>query len=219
MNDDSTPDLPPGDSDAPRPDAGPQSQEIRYSQLSALVPERVSRGVFSTGAVVLQGNHEFIIDFLLRMAKPHQVVARVILPPGVVPQLVGAGRENYQKWRERYAPQAPPAISEKPAGAAKSGNQEKPPSPQDLYDELKLPDDVMCGSYANAVMIAHSATEFVFDFITAIFPRSVVSSRVYLAAPNVPRFLDSLAHSFAQFQRKIANPPPPPPPEFPDDEP
>ena len=35
--------------------AGPQSEEIQHSQVSAIVPERVARGVFSTGAVVVQG--------------------------------------------------------------------------------------------------------------------------------------------------------------------
>jgi hypothetical protein len=53
-----------------------QSQEIQHSQIGALVPENVARGVFSTGAVVLNGNHEFVVDFLLRMTRPHQVAAR-----------------------------------------------------------------------------------------------------------------------------------------------
>jgi hypothetical protein len=48
----------------------PHSQEIRHSHVGALVPAHVARGVFSTGAVVLQGQHEFIVDFLLRMQQP-----------------------------------------------------------------------------------------------------------------------------------------------------
>ena len=93
-------------------------------------------------------------------------------------------------------------------------------SAQDLYDQLKLPDEILSGAYANAVMIGHSATEFSFDFITTFFPRSAVACRVYLAAPNVPRLLDSLKHSFGQFQRRvqeqqgiIQQPPPSPPTE------
>ena len=61
----------------------------------------------------------------------------------------------------------------------------------------------MSGTYANAVMIGHTATEFSFDFITTFFPKSTVSSRVFLSAPNVPRLLDSLKHSWGQYQRKI----------------
>ena len=91
-------------------------------------------------------------------------------------------------------------------------------SVQDLYDQLKLADEMLSGAYANAVMIGHTATEFSFDFITTFFPRSAVSSRVYMSAGNVPRFLSSITHAFDQFQRKVAQqqqqhqqPPPNPP--------
>lgn len=70
-----------------------------------------------------------------------------------------------------------------------------PPGVQDIYDEFRLPDEMLSGSYTNFVMIRHSATEFCFDFITNIFPRSAVSARVYLATPHVPGFLLSLQRS------------------------
>lgn len=194
----------------------PYSQEIQHSQVGAIVPERVARGAFSTGAVVLNGTHEFIIDFLLRMTKPHQVAARVILPPAVVPRLIAALRENIENYKKKFGPPASPQLT--PEAQAAQANQATKTTPQELYEQLKLADDVISGTYANAVMIGHTATEFSFDFITSFFPRSAVSCRVYLAAPNVPRFLESLTHSFEQFQRKIAQqqqqtPPPSPPPE------
>lgn len=171
----------------------PETQEIRHAQVSALVPERVARGVFSTGAVVLQGSHEFILDFLLRVTRPQQVAARVILPPSVVARLIKALDENLKLYEEKFGPPHMPNLprSNSPQTSA-----------QELYDQLKLPDDVISGTYANAVMIGHSATEFCFDFITTFFPRSAVSCRVYLSAPNVPRLRDSLKQSFGQFQRK-----------------
>lgn len=181
---------------------GPQSQEIQHSQISALVPEAVARGVFSTGAVVLGGAHEFILDFLLRMQQPQQVAARVILPPTMVPQFLQALKENIRKFEDRFG------TIQDPAKALQQ--KQKPPSQtsaQELYDTLKLPDEVMSGTYANAVMIGHSAYEFSFDFITTFFPRSAVACRVYLSAPNVPRLHDSLAHSFKQFQEKQQRPP------------
>lgn len=241
------------------------TQEIRHSQVSARVPEHVSRGVFSTGAVVLQGGHEFILDFLLRISTPQQVVARVVLPIGVVPQMIRALRDNLTNYENRFGTPTmptplPPQVtshaesinvgpgmeapaseeptasvndvvggaaaggagpvgetstpSQEPAGTAPPANQEtsqppaesaqKPPSAEELYDELKLPDEMLSGDYANAVRIGHSATEFSFDFITTFFPRSCVSARVHMAAPNIPRLLDSLTHSFEQFQRKVA---------------
>lgn len=197
---------------------GPQSQEIRHSQISALVPEHVAAGTFSTGAVVLNGNHEFIIDFLLRMQQPQQVAARIILPPTVVPQFIAALQENLRKYEARFGPApAPPTPLGQPTPPppGQSAQQNSPNAPnsqtsaQDLYDQLKIPETIMAGDYANAVMIGHTATEFSFDFITTFFPRSSVARRVYLAAPNVPRLLDSLQHSFSQYQNRRTDTPPP----------
>lgn len=180
---------------------GPRSQEVKHSQVSALVPESVAKGVFSTGAVVLQGPHEFILDFLIRMQQPQQVAARVVLPHSVVPQFLGALGENIRKYQDRFGPIPNPVAADHQPPAERA-------SAQDLYDQLKLPEDVMSGSYANAVMIGHSAHEFSFDFITTFFPRSSVACRVYLSAPNVPRLLDSLTHSFKQFQQQRQQQPP-----------
>ena len=71
---------PPDDSPKPPGEPGTYSQEIQHAQISARVPEKVSKGVFSTGAMVFQGQHEFVIDFVLRMAQPNMIAARVILP-------------------------------------------------------------------------------------------------------------------------------------------
>ncbi len=188
------------------PDDAPHSPEIRHSQIGALVPPHVAKGVFTTGAVVLQGQHEFIVDFLLRMQQPQQVVARVVMPPVVVNQFIMALQENLQRYENRFGPVHMPVIPN-PAPQQRQ-------SAQELYETLKLGDDVQSGSYANAVMIGHSPTEFSFDFITTFFPRSAVSQRVFMATANAKRLLDSLNHSFKQFQDRLRNPPPPP--EFPD---
>ncbi|HID24119.1 MAG TPA: DUF3467 domain-containing protein [Planctomycetaceae bacterium] len=225
--------------EGPQQPSEPVTQEIQHSLVSALVPERVARGAFSTGAVVLNGAHEFIIDFLLRMSKPHQVSARVVLPPAVIPRFIAALQENLENYTRRFGPPKMPQLTPPQAAAtgpsatqpasAPAGQPGAPSAPtsqqlhqtsaQELYEQLKIPDEELSGSYANAVMIGHTATEFSFDFITTFFPKSAVSKRVYMAAPNVPRLLDSLKHSFEQYQRKIAaarqNPPPtaPPPPQ------
>ncbi len=239
----------------PSGDPPPQSQEIRHSQISALVPKSVARGVFSTGAVVLQGAHEFIIDFLLRMTMPHQVAARVVMTPAVLGRFIGALRENLGNFQRTFQHEAPPGITQidtahvplqsgpvtAPAGGEGKGGSASPASSdqagqqpgqesttlnqnsvQDLYDQLKMADEMLSGTYANAVMIGHTATEFSFDFITTFFPRSAVSSRVYMSAGNVPRFLSSIAHAFEQFQKKVGQqqqPPRPSPPESPDPQP
>ena len=191
---------PTGPNRPPAPtDSGAVTQEIRHSQISARVPDKVSRGVFSTGAIVLQGPQEFVLDFILRMAHPHMVTARVILPPSVMPRMIAALRENFHNFQQRFG--APPPLPAPPPSAP-------PPSIEEIYDQLKLPDEMLSGVYANVVMISHSPSEFCFDFIANFFPRSAVSCRVYLAAQQIPRLLDTLAKSFEQFQRRVTQPPP-----------
>ena len=202
--------------DKPPPDGQPpgQVQQIRHNQVSAVVPEHVGRGVFSTGAVLLQGQHEFIIDFLMSLTRPHQVAARVILPVTIVPRMIAALRVNLENYRKRFG--EPPALPKPPPNA-------KAPSFEEIYEQLKIPDDVISGEYANTVMISHSASEFCFDFITSFYPRSAVSCRVFLSAPQTPRLLETLTRSFEQYQQKMQQRPQPPapptdqPPPPPDD--
>ena len=124
--------------------------------------------------------------------------------------------------REPRPPQAPVAPPPQPAEAADGGGQAggsqasggqadggqaaggqpapRPAAPQpapiaDIYENLKLPDDMLGGVYANMASISHTASEFCFDFIAQFFPRSAVTARVYMAAPRVPELLGSLKRS------------------------
>ncbi|MDP6718414.1 MAG: DUF3467 domain-containing protein, partial [Pirellulaceae bacterium] len=74
---------------------------------------------------------------------------------------------------------------------------------QEVYHEHKQPQHLHSGANAHRVMIGHSASEFKLDFLTNLFPHSAVSSRVYLSAPQIPRLLDSLESTFAQFQQRV----------------
>jgi hypothetical protein len=178
-------------------------QEFQFSPVSARVPERVARGVFSTGAIVLQGPDEFVIDFILKLGHPSQIVARIVLPTQVVPRFIAALEENLRIYAENFGgvPQMP-TPKETPA--------ERPPdSIEELYEQLKLPDEMLAGCYANAVMIGHAPAEFCFDFITNIYPRSVVAARVFLSAPQVPALHDVLIRTWKKFLESRGEEPPP----------
>jgi hypothetical protein len=99
-------------------------------------------------------------------------------------------------------PQPPPAAP--PVGLRRQ-------NPQEIYDELKIRDEILSGAYANAVMIGHGPHEFSFDFITNFYPQSAVSSRVYMASGHVWRMLDSLKQSWDQLRPRLGFPPPPGP--------
>src|SRR4030095_16690229 len=142
---------------------------------------------------VLDSPNEFVLDFLQGLSRPPQIVSRVVLPPAVMFQFVSSVRDNLNKFTERFGA---PAPLPKPA-------QQNRPSIQELYEHFKLPDDLLSGTYANSVLIGHSPSEFLFDFITGFFPTAAVSSRVYLSAQQVPRVLETLTAALGTFQRRF----------------
>ncbi len=81
--------------DDDRPD--PVEQPIR-----ARVPEHVARGAFSTGVIVMTAQTEIILDFIQNLGRPHQIVARVVMPHSVLPQLVDALQRNMELYRNRW---------------------------------------------------------------------------------------------------------------------
>ncbi len=182
--------------------------------LRARVPDRVAEGCFSTGAIVMTGPSEFIVDFLQTIGRPHRVATRVVIPHPVMPQFIEALNTNLELYRNRFGdPPTPPA---------QNPNQARRPTPQEIYDDLKLPDDVLSGVYANGVMIGHGASEFGLDFLTSFFPQSAVSARVFVAAGQVPRLLESLRGAVRQLEQRQAGGPNPAggnPPAAPENQP
>lgn len=186
----------------------PPSEQVRVQHISARVPEHVSRGAFSTGLIIMTGATEFILDFIQNIGHPPQVAARVIMPHATLPQFIQALKTNLEMYTQRFG--SPPELPRPQPGA-------KQPSAQEIYDELKMPDTLLSGAYANGVMIGHTPAEFKLDFLTNLFPHSAVSCRVYLSAPQVPRILESMNGTFNQFQQRLRQQPPqqPPPPGSP----
>jgi hypothetical protein len=90
------------------------------------------------------------------------------------------------------------ARSANPADPGRAGHDAAAGGQQpiaDAYHQLKATDEVLGGVYANTVTISHTGSEFHFDFIMRCFPRSIVTARVYMAAPRAPALLESLRRS------------------------
>jgi hypothetical protein len=98
------------------------------------------------------------------------------------------------------------AGSGQPVGSGNTGPT-RHTSPHEIYDDLKLKDELLSGSYANAVMIGHGPHEFCFDFITNFYPQSAVSCRVFMAAGHILRVYDSLKASWEQLKPRLGGPP------------
>jgi hypothetical protein len=139
--------------------------------------------------------------------------------PASAPEIGLFNPSSETKNQDTNAPAVnPPTGSEQPSAAApreslpQSTGATRRHNPQEIYDELKIRDEILSGAYANAVMIGHGPYEFNFDFITNFYPQSAVSARVYLAAGHVWRMLDSLKQSWEQLRPRLGFPPPPPGP-------
>ena len=199
--------------------SGVYSERFQNQPVAARVPEKVGKGVFSTGILVQDGPYEFVLDFLQALSRPPQIGARVILAPGVLEALVRTLNENLNKYIQTFGPPAPLPRPPQPP---------KRPTIQEIYENFKLPEELWSGMYANSVLVGHAPAEFFMDFITGFYPTAAVSCRIYFAAQQAPRFLETLRTSLGNYHRRVfgqqmPGPPPPqqhqqppsPPPEAP----
>ena len=173
------------DPSQPSGDGGLYSQQVQHTPVSARLPDRVAPGVFCTGVIVVEGAEEFVLDFVQGLHRPPRVAARVVMTPNVAAHFVVALKENIQKFEQTFGPPKP--LPQPPV--------ERRPTVQEIYQDLRLPDEALSGVYANTVMVGHSPAEFFFDFITRFFPTAAVSARVYVAASQVPQMLMALTTS------------------------
>jgi hypothetical protein len=85
-----------------------------------------------------------------------------------------------------------------------------PQRADDLYDQLKLPDKMLSGVFANVAMIRHTPEDFCIDFMANLYPRAVVTARVFIAAGRMLPFIDTLAGAYERFRQRMGQGPTPP---------
>lgn len=188
------------------------SQQFHNQPVAARVPEKLAKGVFTTGVLVQDGAHEFVLDFLQVLSQPKQIAARVVLAPGVMDSLVRTLADNLNRYVQTYGPPAPLPRPPQPP---------RPPTIQEIYENFKLTEEQWSGVYANTVLIGHAPAEFFMDFITGFYPTAAVSSRIFFSAQQAPRYLETLRAALQRFhqrrmaaqgqQHQQATPPPEPP--------
>lgn len=69
---------------------------------------------------------------------------------------------------------------------------------------IEVKEDVASGIYSNLVIINHSPTEFVFDFVTMMpgFSKAKVLSRIVLAPQHAKKFMNILAQNISNFEKQ-----------------
>jgi len=70
--------------------------------------------------------------------------------------------------------------------------------------EIELPDDEASGTYSNLVMITHSASEFILDFIAVMpgVPKAKVVKRMILTPDHAKRLANALNENVKRFEEE-----------------
>jgi hypothetical protein len=142
------------------------------------------------------------------------------VPPGAAP--APAPAEGGQPEPGAVAPAAgaaapvgggQPGAAPPPAAAQATPPAHPPaqdaPRADDLYDQLKLSDKMLGGTFANVAMIRHTPEDFCIDFMANLYPRAVVTARVFISAGRILPFVDTLAGAFEKFRQRSGQGPAP----------
>lgn len=83
----------------------------------------------------------------------------------------------------------------------------KEKSKQQGQINIELPEDIAEGVYSNLVMIAHSNSEFVLDFIRLMpgVPKAKVKSRVVITPDHAKRLLAALKDNIRKYEESFGS--------------
>lgn len=70
--------------------------------------------------------------------------------------------------------------------------------------EIEIPEEEASGTYSNLVMITHSASEFILDFISVMpgVPKAKVAKRMVLTPDHAKRLANALAENVKRFENE-----------------
>jgi hypothetical protein len=83
--------------------------------------------------------------------------------------------------------------------------------------QIKIPDEVLRGAYANQMVVRHSREEFVLDFINVCPPEGVVNARVVVSPGHLKRMIAALSENLSRYEQRfgvVAASEAPPDPKF-----
>ena len=75
-------------------------------------------------------------------------------------------------------------------------------SPQQREVNVKISDETLRGCYANTLLVAHTAEEFVLDFILTLPPQAVCNARVIIHPGHLKRVIAALQQNLALYEAK-----------------
>jgi hypothetical protein len=80
-------------------------------------------------------------------------------------------------------------------------------NPNQNQIQIELSEEVAQGTYSNLVIIAHSASEFILDFVRLIpgVPKAKVKSRIIMTPDNAKRLLFALQDNIQKYEEAAKN--------------
>ena len=66
--------------------------------------------------------------------------------------------------------------------------------------QIKIPDQILGGVYANQMMVTHTREEFVLDYISLFPPSGVVNARVIVSPGHLKRMIRALSENLSRYE-------------------
>lgn len=73
-----------------------------------------------------------------------------------------------------------------------------------LEIQIKVPDNLVGGAYANNVIISHTKEEFIMTFMMIVPPQGIVTSRVIMSPSHTKRLVNALQENIGKYEKNIA---------------
>lgn len=73
-----------------------------------------------------------------------------------------------------------------------------PGQPNDI--KVKIDDTTLRGCYANSLLVAHTAEEFVLDFILSLPPQPICTARVLVHPGHLKRIIAALQQNLTRYE-------------------
>ncbi len=68
--------------------------------------------------------------------------------------------------------------------------------------QIKIPDQILGGVYANQMMVTHTREEFVLDYINLFPPSGVVNARVIVRPGHLKRMIRALSENLSRYEAR-----------------
>lgn len=84
---------------------------------------------------------------------------------------------------------------------------QSPSQPSTQQIQIKVPDAVLSGTYANAMQVSHTQEEFVLDFLNLAphLGAGIVNARIIISPGHLKRIIAALQDNLKKYETRFGN--------------